>query len=134
MQMQTSRYLIELRENERPDLCDFLSNIVFDVRHDGELVAVFHRRDVTVSVAFLQRALQVWSDVASERRSAAAVADRKVPGGLGQLKPYLGRAYRRPMGLASCRVVRRSIAVQVGIEPITRPATNAQSHRAHTSK
>jgi len=76
----------------RTNLCDFLCDVVLDVRYDGQFVAVmFHRGQVTaVTLTVLQGATQVRTDLARERRPSAAVADRDVPG-LGQLKPNFGR-------------------------------------------
>ena len=90
------------------------------VVHDRELVAVFGRRGqvgaggVRVAVV-LQGALQVWSDVAGERRrpAGAAVTERDVTG-LGQLLSNVRRVHRRTM--------RFSEAADPRIVAVRRPA------------
>jgi len=80
---------------------------------------VLRRRHVAVGVAFLQRPLQVRSDLARVRRPTAAVADRDVSG-LSQVKSHLGRIHRRTERLETHHVVRKSIVVQINVEVIRR--------------
>ena len=102
------------------NLSHFLCDVMFDVCYDRQFVAMFRRRHVTVSVAFLQRPLQVMSNVARERRPTASVVDCNVPD-LGQVKPHLGRVHWRTVRPGTHGVIRMSIAGHVGIKAISRP-------------
>ena len=83
-------------------LSDFFGDVVLDVRHHRQLVAVLRRRRQVAAVAlsFVERPSQLRADVARARLPTAAVVDRHVPGlglglGLGEVESHPGRIHRR---------------------------------------
>lgn len=104
--------VIRRKKRRATNLRDFLGDVVLNVRNDRQLVAVFHRRQVPVRVAILQRPLQVWSHVAGERRPS--VADRHVAR-LGQMKSNVSGIHRRTVRHHADRVVAQSVAVPAAV-------------------